>query len=198
MRSDLTLLPVGHAPAAGLTDALTSAAGYAHKPKRPTRPAAPPLPTFAVSRPGARPWARSRCWRRRRPLRPLWRRSPIRACSSLPASSAGKRTRAPSIAVTLPSFWACCGARTSPARSPRGRAGQCSRSWHSSPTKCDRCPLTMPRPDAAQGQADAGRGLRPSPARLVARAPAPAGERSPRRIRAVRRHDADGGDAPGS
>ena len=29
MRSDLTLLPVGGAPAAGLTDALTSAAGYA-------------------------------------------------------------------------------------------------------------------------------------------------------------------------
>jgi site-specific recombinase XerD len=29
MSSDLTLLPVGSAPAAGLTDALTSAAGYA-------------------------------------------------------------------------------------------------------------------------------------------------------------------------
>src|SRR5208337_2782766 len=43
----------------------------------------------------------------------------------------------------------------------------------------------------------AGRGLRPSPARLAARARTPAGGSSPGRSRAVRRHDAVGGDAPG-
>jgi hypothetical protein len=86
------------------------------------------------------------------------------------ASSAGKRTRAPSIAATAPSFWARCGQRTSPARSARGRARSCARSWPWSPTKSGRCPLMKAGPDAAQGQADAGRCLRPSPARLAAQA----------------------------
>jgi integrase len=59
MSSDRTLLPVGGAPAAGLTDALTSAAGYALNEKA-TRPAAHTATTSGASRPGARRSERSR------------------------------------------------------------------------------------------------------------------------------------------
>ena len=67
-----------------------------------------------------------------------------------------KRRRAPSITASAPSFWARCGPRTSPARSPKGRARNCSRYWPSSPTKCGRCPWARPA---------GGRGLMPRKAK---------------------------------
>jgi integrase len=83
MRSDLTLLPVGGAPAVGLTHALTSAAGYAlsENADATRRATLADIRHFSTWREAVGAIALPAT---RRPLRPIWRPSPISVSRSRP------------------------------------------------------------------------------------------------------------------